>query len=358
MPKTVLLADDSVTIQRVVELTFAREDVRVVIVKDGDQAIEAIARDVPDVVLADIDMPGRSGFDVAQFIRSQPATAAVPVLLLAGAFEPVDQAQASEAGADGILTKPFDPAVLVSRVMELLNEGRGTPSVVQVQPPSPSAVFRSTRAIDAPHALEPVEEAVASVPTLAPDVVPVPEAPTPAPHEVEEPVAHVAAPPTLVPEPEAVAPAAPAAPPPPPPADYFEQIDQAFAALSKNPRPPAPPEDEDLPPLDDEPRLAPGVVPRAVPLTDAFAALLEAERAGQPDPALRVVPAPVPPPAPAPVAAVASGIDLDALADQIARRVLAQLSDRIVRETVADITSVTAERLVREEIERIKRNIK
>lgn len=349
MPKTVLLADDSVTIQRVVELTFAREDVRVVIAKDGDEAIEAITRDAPDVVLADIDMPGRSGFDVAQFIRRQPATAAVPVLLLAGAFEPVDQAQAHESGADGILTKPFDPAVLVSRVMELLNEGRGTASVVHVQPPPPSAVFRSTRAIDAPHALEPVEETVASIPTPAPDVVPVPEAPTPAPQEVEGPVVHAAAPPTPVSEPEP----APAPPPPPPqPADYFDQIDQAFAALSKNPRPPAPADEDELPALDDEHRHAPGLVPRAVPLTDAFAALLEAERAGQPDPALRVVPAPAPAPA------IAPGIDLDALADQIARRVLAQLSDRIVRETVADITSVTAERLVREEIERIKRNIK
>ncbi len=315
MPKTVLLADDSVTIRRVVELTFAREDIRVVSVADGDQAIEAIRRSAPDVVLADIDMPGRSGFEVAQFVRSQPATAGVPVLLLAGAFEAVDQVQAHQAGADGILTKPFDPAVLVSRVMALLTEGRGAASVVHVHPPSPSATFRS-----------PVP--VAAVPDAA-----VPDA-------------AVCDEPALSPEPMPAA------------TDYFDQIDQAFAALSKNPRPPVPEDDDELPPLDDEPLPAvptPGAVPRALPLTDAFAALLEAERAGQPEPTLRVVAA-SPAAHTAPVAAPA--IDLDALADQIASRVLAQLSDRIVRETVADITSATAERLVREEIERIKRNIK
>ena len=347
MPKTVLLADDSVTIQRVVELTFAMEDVTVVSVADGDQAIEAIRRSAPDVVLADIDMPGRSGFEVARFVRSQPSTASVPVLLLAGAFESVDEAEAHQAGADGILTKPFDPAVLVSRVMELLADGRGTPSVVQVHPPSPSAAFRSSRALDGLPTREPAADAaVPEAQPLAPPPMLVDTTDVPAP--VEEQAPAVEAEPEPEPEPER--------------ADYFDQIDQAFAALSKNPRPPAPADKDDLPPLDDEPfpAVLPAVsVPRALPLTDAFAALLEAERAGEPDPALRVVPAP--PPAHAPTyapAQAAPAIDLDALADQIARRVLAQLSDRIVRETVADITSATAERLVREEIERIKRNIK
>ena len=87
--------------------------------------------------------------------------------------------------------------------------------------------------------------------------------------------------------------------------------------------------------------------PHGMPLTDAFAALLEAERTG--------TEVSLPMPMPAPVAAPA--IDVNALADQIARRVLEQLSDRVVRDTVADIVSATAERLVREEIERIKRDI-
>ena len=90
MSHTLLLADDSTTIQRVVELTFANEDIDVVTVGDGAQAIEVIQRDAPDIVLADVSMPGKDGYEVASFIRSDPARARIPVVLLTGAFEPLD----------------------------------------------------------------------------------------------------------------------------------------------------------------------------------------------------------------------------------------------------------------------------
>ena len=94
MPHTLLLADDSVTIQRVIELTFADEDVQVVAVSDGEQAIAALDRKPPDIVLADVGMPGRNGYEVAQHIKTTPRLAHIPVVLLTGAFEPVDQAKA------------------------------------------------------------------------------------------------------------------------------------------------------------------------------------------------------------------------------------------------------------------------
>ena len=109
MPYTLLLADDSVTIQRVIELTFADEDVTVVAVSDGDQAIQRLEAAPPDIVLADIGMPGKNGYEVAQFMRRTPKLAHIPVVLLTGAFEPVDQARANEAGCDGVLAKPFEP---------------------------------------------------------------------------------------------------------------------------------------------------------------------------------------------------------------------------------------------------------
>ncbi len=112
VPKTVLLADGSVTIQRVVELTFATEDVKVIAVGDGNRAIEVIDRSRPDVVLADIGMPRGNGYELADYMRRQPRLAAVPILLLHGAFEAVDLARVQAVGADGVLTKPFDPAVL------------------------------------------------------------------------------------------------------------------------------------------------------------------------------------------------------------------------------------------------------
>jgi methylmalonyl-CoA mutase C-terminal domain/subunit len=109
VPHTILLADDSVTIQRVIELTFAGEDVDVVAVSDGDQAIARLESLPPDIVLADIGMPGESGYEVAQYIKHSSKLSHIPVLLLTGAFEPVDQARASEAGCDGVLQKPFEP---------------------------------------------------------------------------------------------------------------------------------------------------------------------------------------------------------------------------------------------------------
>ena len=126
MAQTLLLADDSVTIQRVIELTFADEDITVVAVSDGDQAIASIEASPPDIVLADIGMPGRNGYEVARHIKQSPRLAHIPVLLLTGAFEPVDQAKAAEAGCDGVLAKPFEPQLVIQRVKELLARSRPT----------------------------------------------------------------------------------------------------------------------------------------------------------------------------------------------------------------------------------------
>ena len=123
MKRKLLLADDSVTIQRVVELTFSGENIDVVTVGDGEQAIARIPTEKPDVILADIAMPKKTGYDVAAFVKGHPALSHVPVLLLAGAFEPVDDERARRVKSDGVLIKPFETNELVTRVRELL-EGR------------------------------------------------------------------------------------------------------------------------------------------------------------------------------------------------------------------------------------------
>ncbi len=71
-------------------------------------------------MLADIGMPGKSGYEVAQYVQESPRLAHIPVVLLTGAFEPVDQARADEAGCDGVLAKPFEPQLVIGRVKELL----------------------------------------------------------------------------------------------------------------------------------------------------------------------------------------------------------------------------------------------
>ena len=137
MSQTLLLADDSVTIQRVIELTFADEDIEVIAVGDGQQAIDRIKADPPDIVLADTGMPERDGYEVATFIKKDPALAHIPVILLTGAFEPVDGDRVRQAGCEAVLVKPFEPQVVISRVRELLG-GQSAPAtsgIKDVVPP-------------------------------------------------------------------------------------------------------------------------------------------------------------------------------------------------------------------------------
>ena len=119
MSKTILVADDSVTIQRVVELTFLEEDYRVECVADGDEALTQLEELSPDLVIADVHMPGASGYDVCR--RAKELGPDVPVLLLVGAFEDFDPQAAESCGADDHLKKPFDSQELLRQATGLLS---------------------------------------------------------------------------------------------------------------------------------------------------------------------------------------------------------------------------------------------
>ena len=144
MSRTVLVADDSPTIQRVVQLAFAEEaDIDVVAVSSGSEAIEQIAARRPDLVLADTSMTDRTGYDVAESIKDDPVDDRIPVVLLTGAFEPVDETRAREAGCKTVLVKPFEPSTLVSTVRELLGPVDQGPSSDPLEPP-PAPVLEIT----------------------------------------------------------------------------------------------------------------------------------------------------------------------------------------------------------------------
>ena len=120
--RKLLLADDSVTIQKVIELTFADEGVRVIAFGNGDEAIEHLEEVAPDIVLADIFMPGKSGYEVCQHIKNSEKLKHIPVMLLVGSFEPFDEAEARRVGANDILTKPFQSIRrLIDRVGSLVS---------------------------------------------------------------------------------------------------------------------------------------------------------------------------------------------------------------------------------------------
>lgn len=119
--RKILLADDSETVQKVVNLTFELEGIEVVTFGDGDSAMAQFATVAPDVVLADVNMPGLDGYQICQNIKSDEATKNTPVILLVGSFEPFDEQRATEVGADDYLTKPFQSIrQLVAKVNELL----------------------------------------------------------------------------------------------------------------------------------------------------------------------------------------------------------------------------------------------
>lgn len=138
MPHSLLLADDSVTIRRVIELTFADESVRVTSVSTGREAVAAIEATPPDIILADAGMPDVSGYDIAALVKGRADLRHIPVILLAGAFEPLDEARARKSGSDGVLVKPFEPQMVVARVRELLSKPAAAPPPVLPQPIMPS----------------------------------------------------------------------------------------------------------------------------------------------------------------------------------------------------------------------------
>lgn len=307
MAHKLLLADDSVTIQRVIELTFADEDVKVVVVGDGKQAIERIVGDRPDIVLADIGMPERDGYEVAAFVKSDPRFTGIPVILLTGAFEPLDEDRARTVGCDGVLVKPFEPQMVINRVKELLAGHR---------PHAAAAVAPAVRLRE--QAMDTLEASLAPPPVAG-------ETAKSGGDALE---------------------------------DYFDRLDAAFANIGAPPGadraaqphedlsgaigelhhpPPEPPSTTEDPLNTWDPELTADLGPARPPdLANAFAALLAAEEGHGPEPSFAIPGAPV--------------SLTDDVIDDIVQRVIARMSDAAVRQTVVDV----AERLVRQEIERIK----
>ncbi len=144
MPRKVLVADDSVTIQKVVGITFAAEDVTLSFVDNGDEAIELARQIKPDLIIADVLMPRKSGYEVCEAIKQDPELCHVPVLLLTGTFEPFDAERSRRVGADGTITKPFESHTLIRQVNELL--ARAAP---RAQAQAPTTLAAETPALHA-----------------------------------------------------------------------------------------------------------------------------------------------------------------------------------------------------------------
>ncbi len=117
----ILVADDNSNIQKMVGLALKDQGIDVVAVGNGEAAVRKISDIKPDLVLADVFMPVRNGYEVCQYVKSDAALAHIPVILLVGAFDPLDEQEAQRVGADGVLKKPFvPPDPLISMVKSAL----------------------------------------------------------------------------------------------------------------------------------------------------------------------------------------------------------------------------------------------
>ncbi|HEY6073889.1 MAG TPA: response regulator [Anaerolineales bacterium] len=122
MSKRILLAEDSSTIRKTFELAFAQSDVSLTMVDNGDDAVRIAMESAPDLVVADITLPGRDGFKVAEEILASGKVPSCPVLILSGTLIPFDEEKFRKSGARGVLFKPFECRELADKVHELLSE--------------------------------------------------------------------------------------------------------------------------------------------------------------------------------------------------------------------------------------------
>jgi DNA-binding response OmpR family regulator len=122
MPKKILVADDEPNIVISLEYLLKREGYTVLIARDGQEALEAITREKPDLVLLDVMMPKKTGFEVCQALRASDDLQAIKILMLTAKGRDTDVAKGLALGADAYITKPFSTRELVLKVAELLRE--------------------------------------------------------------------------------------------------------------------------------------------------------------------------------------------------------------------------------------------
>lgn len=135
---------------------LSQEGYEVATTSNGDETLQYLAENQPDLVLADTRMPGPSGFDVCRRIKRHPKLSHVKVVLLAGPLEPFDPAQAEAAGSDGVLHKPLDAYSLIDTVKSLIGEARVKEIVRDAEPvASLRELNRSTAPVEPPPAPEP-----------------------------------------------------------------------------------------------------------------------------------------------------------------------------------------------------------
>ena len=150
MSKIVLCVDDSVTMQQVADITFRGTEFQYVGARTVEEAISKAKSQKPAVVLADASMPGKNGYDLCMTLKSDAATADVPVVILVGNAAPYDNAKGTQVGADANLPKPWDTQTMLEKVTEIVGKGAvakpGQAAAASAPAPTPAPVAVAAKA--------------------------------------------------------------------------------------------------------------------------------------------------------------------------------------------------------------------
>jgi len=123
VPVKLLIADDSTTIQKVFERTFPPAEFTLSFVNNGEEAWAKVRTERPNVIIADINMPAKNGYELCEDLKKDPALKDIPVLLLIGILDDFDEDESRRVGADGFIIKPFEGNAAISKVREALAKG-------------------------------------------------------------------------------------------------------------------------------------------------------------------------------------------------------------------------------------------
>lgn len=170
---SILLADDSITIQKVVGIIFGSDDYALTVVDNGKAAVQKAQELQPDVLLIDALMPGMNGYEVCEAIRKDAALATKPILLLTGSFEPFDEDKARQCGADDHIVKPFESQQIVVKVQELYQIGLNRAGGVAVAAPvvTPAVSPAEATVAEEPFVFQQTASPFADIPAIPEPVV-------------------------------------------------------------------------------------------------------------------------------------------------------------------------------------------
>jgi CheY-like chemotaxis protein len=186
VPAKLLIADDSTTIQKVFERNFPAGEFTLSFANDGEEALTKVRTERPDLIIADISMPVKNGFELCATLKGDPTLKGIPFLLLIGILDDFDEDESSRVGADGFIVKPFEVTAALNKVRAALSKGAGTLPIEGPSRRQTEEVLELTDLMEKPSATPLQRQGADEILELADIIKESPSAPSPQKKKEEE----------------------------------------------------------------------------------------------------------------------------------------------------------------------------